>query len=123
MSFEFYQNGKKVTNQNIKWKFATHPGVFESNPLRFQLNVNFWKNKLGLPADAKVEILNGDMEIEVKKTIKVEDHAATINNNPLDEFFDQPNDSESSNQSDISEDTTDPIDTAKPKRSKKATKL
>lgn len=112
MAFKFHINGKDLpANTKIRWKFTTHPTEFESDPDKLVPNTTFWKNRLGLPADAAYEILNAE--------IKQEDDVNTIINEPHVESHNESNDSQSTEEPMVSEDSTDSIDTAKPKRKRK----
>jgi hypothetical protein len=123
MAFNFVdKNGKPLKQTLVEWKFEEHTTTFKSEPEKFERNIAFWKNKLGLK-DPKVEILNGNIEIEIKETIKVEEYVNNISEpvatepaieSPV-EFIDRESDA----QSDLSELAEDIIDTPKRKSRKK----
>jgi len=123
MAFNFVdKNGKPLKQTLVEWKFEEHATTFKSDPERFERNVEYWKGKLGLK-DPKVQVLNGDIEIEIKETIKVEEYVNNISE-PVAAQLDiespvEFNDHESDAQPDLSELAEDIIDTAKPKSRKK----
>jgi len=123
MAFNFVdKNGKPLKQTLVEWKFEEHATTFKSDPERFERNVEYWKGKLGLK-DPKVQVLNGDIEIEIKETIKVEEYVNNISA-PVAAQLDiespvEFNDHESDAQPDLSELAEDIIDTAKPKSRKK----
>lgn len=119
MAFNFVdKNGKPLKQTLVEWKFKGHNATFKSDPERFERNVAFWKGKLGLK-DPKVEILNGDIEIEIKETIKVEEYVNNITEpvaaEPAIESHIEFVDHESDAQPDLSELAQDIIDTPKRK--------
>ena len=123
MAFNFVdKNGKPLKQTLVEWKFEGHKATFKSDPERFERNVAFWQDKLGLK-DPKVEILNGDIEIEIKETIKVEEYVNSISEpvaaEPAIESPVEFDDHESDAQPDLSELAEDIIDTPKPKSRKK----
>ena len=119
MAFKFTdKNGKELKNAQIQWKLE-NGSEFVSEPERFERNVAYWKGKLGLSKDSKVEILNGTIEIEVPQTIKVKDYANTINEPVAAEPAIESSISESSIESDLFEDLEGDIDTPKRKSRKK----
>lgn len=64
MSFKFFKNGREITApRRIKWRFKGHNQVFESNPEKLDINANFWRRKLGIPADTGIQIYEDDFEI------------------------------------------------------------
>ena len=115
MAFNFVdKNGKPLKQTLVEWTFEGHKSTFKSEPDRFERNVAFWRNKLSLPT-AKVEILNGDIEIEIKETIKVEEYVNTISE-PIAAIDDiEFVDNESDAQPDLSHLAEDIIDTPKRK--------
>jgi hypothetical protein len=119
MAFNFVdKNGKPLKNTQIEWRLE-NGSTFKSEPERFERNVSFWKQKLGLAKDSKVEILNGNIEIEIKETIKVEEYVNTISE-PVDaEPCIESSISQPDAQSDLFEDLEGDVNTTKPKSRKK----
>jgi hypothetical protein len=119
MAFNFVdKNGKPLKQTLVEWTFEGHKSTFKSEPEKFERNVAFWRNKLSLPT-AKVEILNGDIEIEIKETIKVEEYVNTISE-PVDaEPCIESSISQSDAQSNLFEDLEGDVNTTKPKSRKK----
>jgi hypothetical protein len=64
MSFQFFKNGREISApRRIKWRFKGHNQVFESNPEKLDINANFWRKKLGIPAETGIQIYEDDFEI------------------------------------------------------------
>jgi hypothetical protein len=119
MAFNFVdKNGKPLKQTLVEWTFEGHKSTFKSEPERFERNVAYWRAKLALP-NAKVEILNGEFEIEIKEKIKVEEYVNTISEPVAAEPCIESSISQSEPQPDLFEDLEGDVDTAKPKSRKK----
>jgi hypothetical protein len=125
MSFKFYLNGKEVKPPaRITWYFDTKPDArFESAPEKLEINERFWRKKLEIPVSAKVVIVETDrfqLQVPTAKITQEDDAPiATTTNNPSDNTSNDGSDLESS----LPEVTETLIDSAKPKRRKKAVEL
>lgn len=65
MSFQFFKNGVEISApRRIKWRFQGHDQVFESNPEKIDINANFWRKKLGIPAETGIQIYEDGFEIK-----------------------------------------------------------
>ena len=135
---------KKASGKQVKWKFETSDRIFTSDVERFKRNVQFWKSKLMIADDVQVEILEGiqwlqDHLTEEKNIVDVE-HEEIQDDSLLVEMSEEFNQlletlendepiidstpiesdgNESDPQPSVPEDTTDIIDTPKPKARKK----
>ena len=119
MAFNFVdKNGKPLKQTLVEWKFEEHATTFKSDPERFERNVEYWKGKLGLK-DPKVQVLNGDIEIEIKETIKVEEYVNTISEPVAAEPCIESSISQSEPQPDLFEDLEGDVNPDKPKSRKK----
>ena len=124
MAFQFIPAGNNVKNSPIVWKFENHETVYQSEQVRFERNVEFWRNKNGFKSTERVVTLNGEFQPleytefqEVEETkeqeyiefteLKEETNDEHTNN----EFIDSADISESDAQPSISQDNTDIIDT------------
>ena len=68
MSFQFFKNGVEITApRRIKWRFVGHSQVFESNPEKLDINANFWRRKLDIPAETGIQIYEEGFEIQSKE--------------------------------------------------------
>lgn len=121
MGFQFISTENKK-NSPIMWKFESHDTVYQSEQVRFERNVEFWRKKMGFTSTERVITLNGEFqpieytefeEIEVVEPeyvefteLKEEKHESII-----DESNDQSSDSKSDAQPSISQDIEAPIDT------------
>jgi hypothetical protein len=125
MSFKFYLNGKEVKPPaRVTWYFDTKPDArFESAPEKLEVNERFWRKKLEIPVSAKVVIVETDrfqLQVPTAKITQEDDAPiATTTNNPSDNTSNDGSDLESS----LPEVTETLIDSAKPKRRKKAVEL
>jgi len=127
MSFKFYLNGKEVKPPaRVTWYFDTKPDArFESAPEKLEINERFWRKKLEIPTSAKVVIVETDrfqLQVPTAKITQEDDTVtttATTTNNPSDNTSNNGSDLESS----LPEVTETAIDSAKPKRRKKAVEL
>jgi hypothetical protein len=125
MSFKFYLNGKEVKPPaRVTWYFDTKPDArFESAPEKLEINERFWRKKLEIPVSAKVVIVETDrfqLQVPTAKITQEDDAPiATTTNNPSDNTSNDGSDLESS----LPEVTETLIDSAKPKRRKKAVEL
>lgn len=125
MSFKFYLNGKEVKPPaRVTWYFDTKPDArFESAPEKLEVNERFWRKKLEIPVSAKVVIVETDrfqLQVPTAKITQEDDAPiATTTNNPSDNTSNNGSDLESS----LPEVTETAIDSAKPKRRKKAVEL
>tara|TARA_R110000868_G_scaffold126226_3_gene333209 strand:+ start:304 stop:738 length:435 start_codon:yes stop_codon:yes gene_type:complete len=142
MSFKI--ENKQMSNKQVKWKFETSDRIFTSDVERFKRNVQFWKSKLMIDDTVQVEILEGiqwlqDHLTEEKNIVDVE-HEEIQDDSLLVEMSEEFNQlletlendepiidstpiesdgNESDPQPSVPEDTTDIIDTPKPKARKK----
>ena len=65
MSFQFFKNGVEISApRRIKWRFQGHDQVFESHPEKIDINANFWRKKLGIPAETGIQIYEDGFEIK-----------------------------------------------------------
>ena len=65
MSFQFFKNGVEISApRRIKWRFQGHDQVFESHPEKLDVNANFWRKKLDIPADTGIQIYEDGFEIK-----------------------------------------------------------
>jgi len=134
----------KLAGKQIKWKFESFENIYTSDVERFKRNVQFWKKKLMIADDVQVEILEGvqwlqDHLAEEQNIVDVE-HEEVVEDSLLVEMSEEFNElletlendepiidstpiesdsNEPDPQPSISEDTTDTVDTAKPKVRKK----
>jgi hypothetical protein len=119
MAFTFTdKNGKPLKNTQIEWRLE-NGSTFKSEPERFERNVAYWKSKLGLAKDSKVEILNGNIEIEVPQTTKIENYANTLTEPVAAEPAIESSISQPDEQPDLFEDLEGDVNTPKPKSRKK----
>ena len=142
MSFKI--ENKQASGKQVKWKFETSERIFTSDVERFKRNVQFWKSKLMIDDTVQVEILEGiqwlqDHLTEEKNIVDVE-HEEIQDDSLLVELSEEFNQlletlendeptpdsdpiesdgNESDPQPSVPEDTTDIIDTPKPKARKK----
>lgn len=59
MGFVIIEN-QKVSQPQIRWKFADREREFLSFPEKFEKNVQYWRNALYIAADVEVIVLNGE---------------------------------------------------------------
>ena len=65
MAFQFFKNGREITApRTIKWRFAGYEQVFESRPEKLDINVNFWRRKLAVPAEIGIQIAEEGFELK-----------------------------------------------------------
>ena len=148
MAFQFIPSGKAVKNSPIQWKFESHATVYQSQQERFERNVEFWRNRMGLSSIERVVTLNGEFqpieytsfeEVEEPKCLECKDKKEDCtcpedyieftelkeeikDDEPItNEPVDIVIDSESNVQPSVSQDTEAPIDTPKRKPRKKTT--
>ena len=57
MAFQFIPAGNNVKNSPIIWKFENHETVYQSEQVRFERNVEFWRNKNGFGSTERVVTL------------------------------------------------------------------
>jgi hypothetical protein len=146
MAFQFIPSGKAVKNSPITWKFESHDTVYQSEQERFERNVEFWRNRMGLSSIERVVTLNGEFqpieytsfeEVEEPKCLECKDNPEDCtcpedyieytelkeeikDEQPIiNEPVDSPVISESPTQPSISQDTKAPINTTKRKSRKK----
>lgn len=141
MGFKFVTNDN-AKNSPILWKFENHPTQYQSDQIRFERNVEFWRNKMGFASTERVVTLNGEFEpieytdfeevkdIEVKEPEYIEftelkeethDEPVTTPHEPTNVSSDIVSDSKSDVQPSVSQDTKAPVNTTKRKPRKKTT--
>lgn len=85
MAFQFFKNGREITApRTIKWRFAGYEQVFESRPEKLDINVNFWRRKLGVPAEIGIQIYEDDFEIKQKDATNISIPTPDTANIPVD---------------------------------------
>ena len=116
MSFKFFKNGREITApRRISWRFKGHSQVFESAPEKLDINRNFWRQKLGIPAGTEIQILADNFDIKQDDATNISiptDHTPHI-------AIDNRPDLESS----IPETSEDTVDSPKRKYKRKTTEL
>jgi hypothetical protein len=116
MAFQFFKNGREITApRTIKWRFAGYEQVFESRPEKLDINVNFWRRKLGVPAEIGIQIYEDDFEIKQKD--------ATNISIPTPDTANIPVDNGAVTEPSVSQDLEDTVDTPKRRSRKKASDL
>ena len=147
MAFTFIPAGNNVKNSPIVWKFENHETVYQSEQVRFERNVEFWRNKNGFGSTERVVTLNGEFQpleytefedIEVKEPEYIEfaeleetvleeesllEELTELKEEAHESIIDESNDIASDSKSDVqpsvSQDTEAPINTPKRKPRKK----
>jgi len=126
--FKFYKNGKEITPpKRIKWHFAGKPdAIFESDPEKLEINANFWRKKLEIPAGTGIEfVANPEWQMVSTKITPIQEDdcttttATTTTLDPSDSADHNGTHSEWS----VSEDAEHSVYTPKPKAKRKAAKL
>ena len=116
MAFQFFKNGREITApRTIKWRFAGYEQVFESRPEKLDINVNFWRRKLAVPAEIGIQIYEDDFEIKQKD--------ATNISIPTPDTANIPVDNGAVTEPSVSQDLEDTVDTPKRRSRKKASDL
>ncbi len=130
MAFQFITNENKK-NAQIIWKFESHPTQYQSEQIRFERNVEFWRHKMGFSSTERVVTLNGefqpieytefeDIEVKEPEYIQFTELKEETNDEPIiDKPSDSVIDSEPTTQPDLSQDDEAPIDNPKRKSRKK----
>lgn len=128
MSFKFYRKGVEITApRRIKWHFDIMPNtIFESAPDKLETNANYWRKKLNFPPDAQdvqiVFVPSEDYDIEYVNYLNTGTYESlndTFDTDPDNSVSDDGTTEESS----VSQDTEDIIDTPKRKRKQEAAEL
>jgi hypothetical protein len=116
MAFQFFKNGREITApRTIKWRFAGYEQVFESRPEKLDINVNFWRRKLGVPAEIGIQIAEEGFELK-------QDDATNIPI-PTPDTANIPVDNGTVTEPSVSQDLEDTVDTPKRKYKRKADEL
>ena len=116
MAFQFFKNGREITApRTIKWRFQGYEQVFESRPEKLDINVNFWRRKLAVPAEIGIQIYEDDFEIKQKD--------ATNISIPTPDTANIPVDNGTVTEPSVSQDLEDTVDTPKRKYKRKADEL
>lgn len=116
MSFQFFKNGREISApRRIKWRFKGHNQVFESNPEKLDVNANFWRKKLDIPAETGIQIYEDGFEIK-------QDDATNIPL-PTPDTTDITQYDGTVTESSVPEASEDTVDTSKRKTRRKAAEL
>ena len=128
MSFKFYRKGVEVTApRRIKWYFDIMPNsIFESAPDKLETNANYWRKKLNFPPDAQdvqiVFVPSEDYDIEYVNYLNTGTYES-LNNTADADTDNSTSDNGTTEESSVSQDTEDTIDTPKRKRKQEAAEL
>lgn len=116
MSFQFFKNGREISApRRIKWRFKGHNQVFESNPEKLDVNANFWRKKLDIPAETGIQIYEDGFEIK-------QDDATNIPL-PTPDITDITQYDGTVTEPSVPEASEDTVDTSKRKTRRKAAEL
>jgi hypothetical protein len=132
MAFKIINN-TKVDENRIEWRFETLDKVFVSTSDKFKRNIAFWQAKYNIGTDVKVEILNGVehlyAHLEEEKNIVDVEHTEVIEETLKSQIEDgetitavvaiESRVDEPTEQSDVSQDTTNTDNSPKRKRKPK----